>query len=392
MVRVAFTLLGGSNWTGGHHYLLNLLRILGTEFNDRITPVLFVAEESGEDATVAFDSIAGIEIVRTSLLNAGRSRYSLLQALVWGRDVALVRLFEARCINLVFEAAQFFGWRLGLPAIAWIPDFQHLSLPQMFSTGARWRREVGFRAQILGQRRIMLSSEDARQICLAHYGLHERQTRTVHFAVPSGTELTLDEARAVAAEYHLPQSFFYMPNQMWRHKNHALVVEALGLLKQRGVPVVIAASGRQQDPRDPEVFSRLQAMVESLGINDNFRFLGLIPYPHLAALMRASSALLNPSLSEGWSTTVEEARAMGVPMLLSDLDVHREQMGDQASYFDRNSADSLADALEHFQDPDEARREAMIEQARIAASRRVSSFGEDFTRLAEDCVSKHSVR
>ena len=41
--------------------------------------------------------------------------------------------------------------------------------------------------------------------------------------------------------------------------------------------------------------------------------------------MCASVALLNPSHFEGWSTTVEEARALGVPMLLSDLDVHLEQ-------------------------------------------------------------------
>jgi glycosyltransferase involved in cell wall biosynthesis len=41
--------------------------------------------------------------------------------------------------------------------------------------------------------------------------------------------------------------------------------------------------------------------------------------------MRASTALINPSLFEGWSTTVEEAKSTGTPMILSDLGVHREQ-------------------------------------------------------------------
>ncbi len=386
MIRVAFTIIGGDNWTGGQNYLCNLLRVLTGEFSERVTPVLFVSEESNADALAEFRSINGLEIVSSALLNSSRARLSLLQALTWGRDVALARLFEKSGINLVFEAAQFYGWRLGLPTVAWIPDFQHLSLPRMFSPGARWKREIGFRAQMLGRRQIMLSSEDARQACLANYSVREQQTRTVHFAVPAGPALSLAEAREVADSYGLPQDFFYLPNQVWRHKNHALVIDALGILAQRGASIFIAASGKEHDPRDPQLFDRLQQRIERLGVADSIRFLGLIPYPHLAALMRASCALLNPSLSEGWSTTVEEARAMGVPMLLSDLDVHREQMGEQASYFDRGSPQALADALQGFEVPDEERREEMIEQARVAARHRVTRFGENFTRLAEDCV------
>ena len=33
--------------------------------------------------------------------------------------------FRAKNIDLVFENARFFGWRLPFPAIAWFPDFQH---------------------------------------------------------------------------------------------------------------------------------------------------------------------------------------------------------------------------------------------------------------------------
>ncbi len=41
--------------------------------------------------------------------------------------------------------------------------------------------------------------------------------------------------------------------------------------------------------------------------------------------MLCSTALINPSQFEGWSTTVEEAKSLGVKMLLSDLEVHKEQ-------------------------------------------------------------------
>ena len=105
--------------------------------------------------------------------------------------------------------------------------------------------------------------------------------------------------------------------------------------------------------------------------------------------MSASSALINPSLFEGWSTTVEEARAMGVPMLLSDFDVHLEQMGNHAIYFDRHAPQTLADRLQHFQPLDEVQREKLSRQAMGEAEQRVTQFGEDFAQLAESCAMRN---
>jgi glycosyltransferase involved in cell wall biosynthesis len=71
----------------------------------------------------------------------------------------------------------------------------------------------------------------------------------------------------------------------------------------------------------------------------------MIPYHDVIGLMRLSAALLNPSLFEGWSTTVEEAKALKKYMILSDLRVHREQAGDSANYFDPYSVTSMAETV-----------------------------------------------
>lgn len=388
MTRVAFTLIGGKTWTGGFNYLRNLLQVLAQHESQRLTPVLFVGASMAGTDIEALAAIPGVEFVRTPLLDAARRGRSLLQAVAWGRDVAVAELFRQHRVDAVFENAQFFGWRLGLPAIAWIPDFQHRELPQMFTWQGRWKREIGFIAQVVGRRFIMLSSEDARVACERYYPSTLGRTRTVHFAVPPGTAMDQDTSRRIADDYALPEHFFFMPNQFWKHKNHAIVVEALAVLRERGERVVVAASGMQSDPRDPEHFPRLQALVERLGVQDEMRFLGLIPYPHLAALMQSCTALLNPSLFEGWSTTVEEARSMGTPMLLSDLAVHREQMGEAASYFDRYSAQALAEALRAFPILSEPQRMAAASQARHQAEVRVRRFGTEFADLVDTIVGE----
>ncbi len=385
MIRVAFTLIGGSNWTGGHNYLKNLLTILAQYQKDKIIPVLFIGSDSHDEYLSAFSRIPGIEIVETDILNASRRAFILLSAILLGRYAPIQKLFHANRINVVFESAQFFGWRLGIPAIAWIPDFQHKKLPHLFSKTALLKREVGFRAQVMSKRAIMLSSDDARRDCESYYPSTRERCYTVHFSIPPVPEDSHQSPREIADIYELPESFFYMPNQFWRHKNHELVLEALVILKQRGKNVVVAASGKQNDPRSPEYFPALKAKLERAGLKDSFRLLGMVPYPHLALLMRASSALLNPSLFEGWSTTVEEARSMGVPMILSDLDVHKEQMGDDAIYFDRYSAQSLADTLAEFNPVTQSEREKMQEEARGSVITRVKQFAQNFADLAEAC-------
>ena len=257
----------------------------------------------------------------------------------------------------------------------------------MFTRAGYWRREIGFRAQMAAGRIIMLSSEDSRRACERFYPQTVGRTRTVRFAVPPGKAPSLAEARAVAVQYGLPTRFFFMPNQFSKHKNHLLVIEALTLLRSRGQSVCVAASGKQADERHPEHFPKMRRRIEEAGLETDLRLLGLIPYSHLAALMRASLALLNPSLFEGWSTPVEEARALGVPLVLSDLDVHREQAGDSAIYFDRHSVTSLADPLQSFEPPAPEQSEALAQAARRETDARVEKFAVDFATLAQDCVA-----
>jgi glycosyltransferase involved in cell wall biosynthesis len=109
----------------------------------------------------------------------------------------------------------------------------------------------------------------------------------------------------------------------------------------------------------------------------------MVPYEELAPLMRASDALLNPSLFEGWSTSVEEARSAGVPMLLSDLAVHREQAGDLARYFDPRSAESLAEAMAATP-PRSNLDELAVSRA---AQERVKAFADAFVAVVHAALS-----
>ena len=386
MIRIAFTLIGGRDWLGGVNYLRNLIQVLCTFHANDLKPIIFVDKSISKDTLQTLMSIKGLEVVETSTLSKKFKFTTILETFIWGRNIQFHRLLKKMNIDIVFESAQFYGWRLGFPTIAWIPDFQHKVLPHLFSSFGWWRREIGFRMQILAGRFIMLSSEDARYYCEKFYPSTCGRTHVIRFAMLPKHHI-IKNAGDIAKSYDLNKPFFFMPNQFWRHKNHMLVIEALKISRRYNFFPLIVSSGSQSDPRDPNYFEEFKTALYLAGLENQFRLLGLIPYDHLEGLMQQSCALINPSLFEGWSTTVEEARALGVPMILSDIGVHREQMGEDAIYFERNSATSLASALEHFVPLINEVKNARSKNEGIEAIKRANNFAIDFLNLVKHVLA-----
>jgi glycosyltransferase involved in cell wall biosynthesis len=385
LTRVAFTLISAANWTGtgGYNYLVNLAQVLSTHAQDRVQMVLFVGTETLAANVGPFAAIPRVEIVRAAAFNDTRRNQRLRQALWTGCDRAAAHAFREHRIDVLFECAQFHGRRFPFPSVAWITDFQHRHLPELFSFGAYWKRDLGFRAQISSGRQVMLSSEDSRSDCEAFFPQSVGRTSVVRSAMLPPDSSDVDSDRAIALGYQLPECYFYLPNQFWKHKNHGTVIEALRILRQKGSNPVVAASGREEDYRHPDHFAGLQALVSAYGLTHNFRFLGVVPRPHVFALMRVCTALINPSLSEGWSTPVEEAKSLGVPMLLSDLRVHREQAGDRAHYFDPQAPEQLVLLMARHQDLPAPSRRQSENEAIAAAQDRVKQFALDFSLTME---------
>ena len=344
MIRTAFVLPDRQRWTGGYQYFINLFRAFEAHGRQRVRPVVFVADNYPAEWLEPLHS--GIaEVVRSGPPRSERFRSSFGSTLVTGVDRNALSAYRKHDIEVVFESATWHGWRFPLPVIAWLPDFQHRRLPGMFGWRAWLHRELGFHAQVNSAAAIMLSSESARHDCEALYPKSRGKISVIPFAVEPADEAFLVSVADVRARYDLAAPYFYLPNQFWRHKNHAVIIEALRVLHARNVSAMVVASGASIDPRHPHLFEDLVEHARRLDLADVFRFLRFVPRADLYALMRGAVAVVNPSLFEGWSTTVEEAKAIGVPLVLSDIAVHREQTGGSAVYFDPHSPEDAAAAL-----------------------------------------------
>jgi len=139
-------------------------------------------------------------------------------------------------------------------------------------------------------------------------------------------------------------------------------IEAIARMSNRQVVAAIAGAG------DPSVF---RARAEELGVAHRVRFLGAVE--RIADLLAATDVGVLPSLGEGLPLCVMEMLAASVPVVISDLPMHREFLvaGPACSLFPVADVDAFARAVETM--IVRARDFAVRERARQAAVQNFSS-------------------
>ena len=147
----------------------------------------------------------------------------------------------------------------------------------------------------------------------------------------------------------------------------------------------VVCTGWQGDYRDPGYFDRQQDWIRRHRLERRIRILGLLSRADQVQLIRRAAAVLQPSLFEGWSLLVEDARALGKRIYLSDIPVHREQAPSNASFFPAGRADLLAEQIAGDWPALEPGPSTTLEAVgRIEQQRR----GLEFARAIEAVVSK----
>jgi len=102
-------------------------------------------------------------------------------------------------------------------------------------------------------------------------------------------------------------------------------------------------------------------LVRELGVGPNMMELGAVPYHLLHHVYRACDLYVTPAYVETFAHPLVEAMASGLPVIASDLRVHREVCGDAALYFKTFSPESLAETVSRIAHSAELIRE-MSEQ------------------------------
>jgi glycosyltransferase involved in cell wall biosynthesis len=383
MIRVGFAVPPSwSGWLGGLNYVRNLIAAVVHEQVGLEPVILDPRGRPGLLESPGTERIASTVLDRAS--PAGRLRRAIRE--VTGRDLLLERLLRRHRIDALSHSEPL-RTPLRTPVIAWLADVQHRRLPELFDAASLAQRDRTFERACRHATLVVASSEAARRDLERFFPAATGKVRVLRFADASAAAAPVVDAASLEARHGFSGRYLLLPNQFWAHKNHAVVLRALKLLADRGRRVLVLATGNTGDYRKPGLFADLMKLRDELGVVDQFRCLGVVPYADLASLARGAVAMINPSRFEGWSTSVEEAKALGKAILLSRIDVHLEQAPERAGWFDPDDADALArllwEAWEGF-DPAAEREAAAAAAARFPARRR--AFAEGYAAIVREAV------
>jgi glycosyltransferase involved in cell wall biosynthesis len=340
-MRVGLRLFYNPGWMGGVNYVLNWARAL------KALPATERPHVTLLTATPAAAKIAD-------------EHADLGDAIAPFQDAARLGL------DFVYPATQLAEAPFGAPWAGWIPDWQCRHMPELFAEGESRRRFLQYRllaahAPVCVVSSAMADADTGRVVPQA-----QAPRRVLPFPAVFADEVyerSTERLAATRARLGAPERYAIICNQFWRHKNHLLVLEALERVKRDDVHIVM--SGALQDDRWPDYAERVRTLLSEPRVAKHVTLLGSIARDDQIDLMLGAIGIVQPSRFEGWSTVVEEARALGLPSLLSEFPVHREQSPPGAQFFDPDDADRLATQLDAWFESPPARtprEEAMARQ------------------------------
>ena len=389
MVTVAFWFDAPIEYTGGLNYLRNLLYALSLVNDGSVRPLVFFASDI--PCSVEEDFARHATVVRVRVLQRRTLPWVIHKVVLklTGRIPLVTRYLQAHGVSVVSHV--WFVYRdAPFRILSWIPDFQYLHLPEFFP-GLDTAAETRMNQQIIEHSDlVILSSESARldyeRIVPPGFASRGRVLRFVSQprSADAGRRATRERMETT---YGFHGRYFLLPNQFWAHKNHWVVLDAVKRLKEKGMEVLVLCTGNTRDYRlsGTRYLDDLLAVAKRDDLQDNFKVLGLIAYDDVLCLMNHAVAILNPSRFEGWSSSVEEAKSMGKPVVLSRIGVHVEQAPRGGRYFDVDDAEGLAGILEELWTSSVSGESARAEEeAKADLRERTIEFGRTYLALLKE--------
>lgn len=333
------------NWIGGTYYIINIIKALNV-LNDVDMPHLIIFHNSTDSIQLIKSlNYPYIEFQYFDFkLNIFERIIDKFSHIIFDRGIVKKKIGNGSIKNLypvnssidLSNIDNFFFW---------IPDFQEWYLPDFFSKKEIQYRKASQKYLVDNEFPIVFSSNNALDDFNKFYPNNRNRKEVLRFVSIIDDNYSNICISELKVKYNIKGKYFIVPNQFWKHKNHKVLVEAVKELKERGDEVLIVFTGKEYDYRNPDYTINLKKEIKEGGLEDNFCFLGFIDRAEQLQLMKNSIAIVQPSLFEGWSTVVEDTKALNHVIVLSDLPLHREQIKDNCIFFDPSSGIELADKL-----------------------------------------------
>lgn len=321
MPRVLVDLLSYTGKKGGTEtYARELYRRLG-----RLVPdwsfIGYVSKEGFREDLSWFPG----EVVDSGISGENRWRWAV------GELFQVSRAAKAHGADLIHCTANLGPMRTSVPTVLSKHDMLYWSHPQymsvpLYTEPVKWMEKAAAK----NATRILTISEESRRSI--HTYLHVDEDR-VDLVPLAGTKVP-DADRSLASQ---PHPMVLATGNRRPHKNWPSLIRALPLIPEADRPHLVVTGSHGDDP--------LRAVVAETAMENWVELKGWVTDDEMRDLYSRATILAMPSFADGFSLPALEAMMAGLPVMISDIPVYREVVGDAAMLIDPHDLRSIADAM-----------------------------------------------
>lgn len=223
------------------------------------------------------------------------------------------------------------------PYIYTVWDLGHRSapyFPEVSRSGWLWEeREKCYQKMIYKASYIITGNEEGKKEILSNYLVPEKKIRISPFPVAS-----FCRGGEAAPSFAVPDKFFFYPAQFWPHKNHIRILEALVILRDKfNLKPVVFFTGSDKGNK-----KYIEDKIVEYGLQEQAIMTGFMKDEELKYLYTHATAMIFASLLGPNNMPPIEGTYLNCPVIITDLDGHKEQLKDTALYFNGYKAEELA--------------------------------------------------
>jgi len=289
------------------------------------------------------------------------------------------------------------SFEIGLPYVMPVYDLQHRLQPEFVEVSAHgeWeRREYLYRNGTREATLILADSEIGKEDilnCYGAYGVTADRVKVLPYlpAPYLATAVSPSERVRVRTTYRLPERYLLYPAQLWPHKNHMRVIQALGLLKAtQKTNAHVVLCGTYSGALRTRVYREMMSEAHRLRVAEQVHYLGYVPNDAMSALYAEAVGLVMPTFFGPTNIPIVEAWQLGCPVITSDIRGIREQVGDAGLLVEPRSVEAIAEGMRQVWEDGTLRTDL----AQRGARRLAQYSRQDYCAQLVDIIAEANLR
>jgi glycosyltransferase involved in cell wall biosynthesis len=277
-------------------------------------------------------------------------------------------------------------YSLNIPIITTMHDLQEFHFPEFFSAQERLHRAINNKKSIEESSHIIASFNHIKSDILKYFRIDENK---ISVCPPPFTDSwfiknEFADFNTVKNKYSLPDKFILYPAATWQHKNHLNLLTAVHKLKNEGFLISLVCTGNKTEYYE-NVLSKL---ITKLNLNNNVKFLGIIPEMELISLYKLTKLVVIPTLYEAGSAPLYEAMRYNAPVICSGVTSLAETIANNQFIFDPKDANSISQLILKMLSDEKLLNDNILNSQRRISELLKENYAENFCGVYEKIMHK----